>query len=521
MTVKEDLPLLSMPGDWESLAGWVDSGELASALRSYLPRCRWFGAKSLRIADLRIESVLRVGDSGDDPVFLCILSVSFGSTDSRRYLFPLARAIPGEVDPKGRVALLGPVSCGRSELVDGFYLPEVGKSLLARFFRTEGELDGLTLVRTPHLESLRGLWNPGISPVLFRGEQSNTSLLFGHDLMLKCFRQLGTGINPDLEIGAFLSEAVPSAPIPPTGGALLAKTFDGSPLTLVFLQGFVENQGDAWTWMKKRLEDAIVSENGTTGGGREEESLDKMVRCLGQRTGELHLALGRDSSSPDFSPVPMDRGYLDQLALSVEKSFLKILRLLEEGRNEISARGREEADLVLSRPGRIIEIVRRFGQEISGGRLIRCHGDFHLGQVLVTPSEEVVFLDFEGEPALSLEERRRKSSPLHDVAGMIRSLHYLSLSLEGANKSPDHQDRADLWFRRQVPRYLSSYLIAMQLRPGLLPEKGAKSLLGLYLLRKNLYEIEYEINNRPEWAFIPLAGLQLFLKAEILLGVVL
>lgn len=514
MTGGGPLPSLSASGDWDAFGEWAGTSGVFGVLGDYLPRCRWFGARSREIGTLGFESVVRLGEA--DPVFLCVLSVGFRTGPPERYLLPLARDATGQVDPKGQIARLlpGPRESG-GMLVDGFYLPETGRRVLGLFFGLRGEQEVLTRVETERLPALRTLWDPDLRPSLFRGEQSNTSLIFGTGLMLKCFRHLETGINPDLEVGAFLAGARPPAPIPPTGGALLSSTPEGRPLTLVLLQGYVENRGDGWSWMKARLES--MPSSGSPDSRSPEEEVGRMVDRLALGTAGLHKALARDPRHPDFAPEPLGEDDLDRLLASVLDRLARVTALLSAGRGRFSGSAEADLEAVLSGGGTIVETVRKCRTRVRGGLRIRCHGDFHLGQVLVTPGEEVVFLDFEGEPALPLEERRVRTSPLQDVAGMLRSFHYLSMSLGNPNAASSGDGRGGRWFPGASARFLSGYLEAMEERPDLLPDPGGRrELLLLYLARKTLYEIEYEINNRPEWLPIPLAGLALFLDPDLL-----
>ncbi len=512
-----EVPALVLAGDWESFPEWASESGVFGVLSRYLPDCRWFGARSREIGNLALESFVRIGEGAEDPVFLCILQVDFATGSPERYLLPLARAPVGQVAPKGRIALLRKAAQEESwDLVDGFYLPETGRRLLGLFFRDRDGQDPVTRVETSKMESLRALWLPETLPVLFRGEQSNTSLFFGKRLMLKCFRHLEVGINTDLEVGAFLADANPPAPIPPTGGALLSRTPEGKPLTLVLLQGFVENRGDGWSWMKERLE-RILPGNDEPDGQNLKTEVDRMVSRLALRTAELHQSLSRDPRHPDFAPKAMGPEDLDLLLRSLLKALDRVVHLLGERVGQLPDKVAARVGLLLSGAKTIENLLRRCRDRVSGGSLIRCHGDFHLGQLLVTPEEEIVFLDFEGEPALPLEERRLRSSPFRDVAGMLRSFHYLSMSLVGKDGSRTGEEWGEKWFREQSARYLSGYLAAMEKGPPLLPgREGRDGLLLLYLAGKTLYEIEYEINNRPEWLPIPLTGLELFLGPEIL-----
>jgi len=509
---EEAVPLLERAGPWSAFPEWAADSNLPDILSDYLPCCRWFGDKSRKIAAVAIESILPLQEAvepEENTVYLCILSVGFSEGPPRRYLLPLGQGKVGEGGPAGPIARVPEGRTGPGYVTDGLFLPRSGRKLLSLFDGGRPDPAGLKVLRTPLLPGLLENCPPDSDVRVFGGEQSNTSLLFDKCLILKCFRTLGTGTNPDLEVGAFLSEAVPPAPIPPTGGAITGFTPEGRSLTLAMLQGLVENDGDGWRFMLERLGEIARSRNFSR-EGPVSLRLDRMIDRLGRRTAELHQALGRDPRHPDFAPVPLSADDLDQLVLSVEGRHLRVDRMLREASGQVPPQIRGWIDRFAGWSGKVGETLASCRRVSDGGSRIRCHGDFHLGQLLVTPGDDVVFLDFEGEPALPIEERREKASPFLDVAGMLRSLHYLVVSSMPGEPDPEWEGWLATWLDRQAGRYLQAYLERMEAGPAaLLPgKKDADALLTLYLIRKALYEIEYEFNNRPGWVWIPLAGLE-------------
>ena len=495
----EGLRTLDLSGkDWESLPLWA-ANSLPEVLAAFLPSRRWFGSKSRTIRKVWPEAVLPLPGGGRGTVFLCLLRVVFEAGEEEMYFLPLARAGRGEIPEAGEIARLDPPEGNYQVLADGFFVPETGQGLLREILSPDSDGSGLDRVRTKILEK-RGLtFDPTLVPTVFGGEQSNTSLLFGRRLMLKAFRRLSPGMNPDLEVGEFLARQGEDIPIPATFGALLARTREGEPLVLALLQEFVENQGDGWSWFLSRLPAVLAEEDDGV-------SLDRMVGRLGTETARLHQALGRDPIDPDFAPRPFGEEDLARLADEITERLGRVLGALEGALPRLPPVPRTKAgDLLLRR-----EDLERFLSDCRargpGGKRLRCHGDFHLGQVLVTSREGVVFLDFEGEPALPLALRRLRTTPLQDVAGMLRSFHYLSMSaLPPGQKG---RERAEKWYEGQVRRYLRAYGAKMSTTPGLLPDPfRAGGILGLCLLRKALYEVQYEIDNRPGWLEIPLSGI--------------
>ncbi len=485
---------------WEQLPEWAGEGALSDILAAVLPSRRWFGSKSRSLRSIRFEAIVPLDGGIGGTIFLCLLWVSFAEGPGERYFLPLGRGRSGEVLAAGEIARLDPPSGGCALLVDGFYLPATGRGLLREILFPDPARTGLEALRTAALGRRGATVDPDLVPSVFRGEQSNTSLLFGNSLMLKGFRKLVPGMNPDLEVGEFLARRGEWVPIPTSFGALLGKSPEGDPLVLALLQEFVPNVGDAWSWFLSRLPRVLSGEDGG-------ESLDRLVERLGTGTGRLHRALGSDPSDPDFAPRPFGEQDLEALVREIRERFVQAGEALESALpglpDPVLSRARTFLSLGPEKE-RFLEACRGGG---AGGLCIRCHGDFHLGQVLVTPEEEVVFLDFEGEPALPLAQRRLRKTPLQDVAGMLRSLHYLSLSV--LPESTEVREATDRWYEIQSRRYLRAYASVLSGSPGLLPPPGALGrILALCLLRKALYELQYELDNRPGWLGVPLAGIE-------------
>ena len=373
-------------------------------------------------------------------------------------------------------------------------------------------------------------------PAIMKAEQSNTSVVYGNRLILKLFRRLEEGINPDLEIGRFLTERG-FAHIPPVAGALEYRRSDGEPVTLAILQGFVLNQGDAWGYtlgaLGRYFERLLAKEARTEGVPVPDKNLMALTeevptplateligpyleeaRLLGQRTGELHVTLGQDSDDPDFSPEL----FLDAARQALYHGMLALadqaLPLLRKHLTYLPEAVQRNAKTVLDLEG---EIRRRF-QMIRDRQVtamqIRCHGDYHLGQVLYT-GKDFVIIDFEGEPARPLSERRLKGSPLRDVAGMLRSFHYAAYAaLLGKVAGVRPEDFSSLepwarfWYVWVSVAFLKAYLSAAGQAPFLPSSREElRMLLEAHLLEKAVYEIGYELNNRPDWVKIPLRGI--------------
>jgi maltose alpha-D-glucosyltransferase/alpha-amylase len=372
---------------------------------------------------------------------------------------------------------------------------------------------------------------------LVRAEQSNSSVVYGEHLVLKLFRRLDEGANPDLEIGRFLTERTRFTHIPRVAGYLEYRAGRREPMTVGILQAWVENEGDAWRWtldhLRRLYSDVLVE-------GREAAPVDasllrlatgppppddiraafgghlEMIRVLAQRTGELHLALASDVETPEFAPERMSTLYQRSLYQSMRNLTARVFESLRATRSRLEGEGGELSDRLLAGEAALLERFRGIlGTRIDSVR-IRCHGDFHLGQVLFTGNDFVI-LDFEGEPARSLSERRLKRSPLRDVAGMLRSFAYaaqgslINLTREGsirAEDAPRLQPWARLWRQWMGSVFLRSYLRTVE-GSELVPRIPAQlaGLLDVLMLEKAVYELGYELNNRPDWAVIPLRSI--------------
>jgi len=338
-------------------------------------------------------------------------------------------------------------------------------------------------------------------------EQSNTSILYDDALILKLFRRLEPGENPDVEIGRFLTETVHFAQIAPLKGELTMTAATGERTTLAMLQGFIANEGDGWAWFQQQLR-AMLG-----GDAVAEQTSVAAAALLGQRTAELHLALATPTEDAAFAAEPLTRAHLEEDAARMEAQLdaaCALLKLKLTGMNDAAA---EDTIQLLARRRTLQERVNAVAEMTGAGQRIRIHGDYHLGQTLRTRDGDFVLIDFEGEPARSLTERRRKQSPLKDAAGMLRSFSYAAAAaLKDWNDTHEAGEetarRAAEWEKAATSGFLTRYYAATATNSALLPERAqANALLAAYMLEKALYELVYELNNRPAWLEIPLSGI--------------
>lgn len=527
---------------------------LPAVLPNYLGAQRWFGGKAHIIRSVAVPEVVPVYIE-DSSVYLVLVSVEYSSAPTQLYVLPLvAVSRPEAVAASGEAARAGMVLEQEDQqptciLRDALY--ERSFSLwLIESIRRRDQLPGINgKVLAKPGTALAPLWSREqgtLEPSVMKGEQSNTSVRYGNTFILKFYRRIQEGVNPDLEVGSFLTEKAYFKYTPPLAGALQYEQSSRPSTTLAVLQGYVHNLGDAWRYTLNALDAFLASvarqpsaapsdEPAHPGhlrqwasqspSARAQELLGpylRRVQLLGRRTGELHLALASGSGDPAFTAEPFSAEDRRSLADTMADLADNTLHLLQERLALLPPASRQKAHRVISaRPGLFSQLGEVSRLQTLGMRT-RIHGDYHLGQVLVT-EDDFAIIDFEGEPERPLSERRLKHSPLRDVAGMLRSFQYAasSVRIERGVKSDSHaQDaqRALYWLRLWTEWVSAAFLQAYlhQAAEGRILPEGKQdlfSLLEAFLLEKTIYELAYELKNRPDWVEIPLDGLlELFLE---------
>ncbi|MBP7147946.1 MAG: maltose alpha-D-glucosyltransferase [Acidobacteria bacterium] len=540
-------PPLAGPGLAELLAEPPD--ELLAALAAHLGRARWFGGKARTLLALRIGERLELA-AGDETgtAQLVFAGVQYADGDPETYLLPLAFAA-GErarrLEAEKPTAVIAHAVLGGEAgcLYDPSGEPGFGAALLeivVRRRRARGALGELRGTATRALARILPAGQDAPPPSVVRAEQSNTSIVYGDRCILKLFRRLEAGVNPDLELGRHLTEHGLFANTPRTAGAIEYHRGHEEPWSLAILQQFVPNQGDAWRFTRDALGRFFERVMTRQREGAPEQLLGPgsaaalaaappqagefellgtyhdPAALLGRRTAEMHRALARAGDDAAFAPEPFSQLYQRSLYQSLRNLTGRVFQLLHRGAAGLPDDARENAEAVL---GTEREILRRFAR-LNGPKIdalrIRTHGDYHLGQVLYTGGDFFV-IDFEGEPARTLSERRIKRSALRDVAGMMRSFHYaadVSLREHAAHGVVSAADLprvlrwADAWHFGAAVAFLRGYLEAagdLALAPR---DPGQRELLlEVFLLEKAVYELGYELNNRPLWAGTPLRGI--------------
>jgi maltose alpha-D-glucosyltransferase/alpha-amylase len=542
-----EIPTLQVGDSWNTVFEGAGRATLERILPAYLKGCRWFGGKArpLRSATLTDAVPFRYHEIA---VYLITIDIQYRDGSPETYLLPLGFAAQEHVrelrqaQPEAIIANL--TVQGASEhpeegvLYDASFDDHFARGLLdaiARRRAYKGVSAEIAGVPSRAFRRAAGEQLPSLQPAVLRGEQSNTSIRYGDRLVLKLFRRLEEGINPDLEIGRFLTERTSFRHVPPLAGSMELRRGKRGPMALAILQGWVANEGDAWTYtldqLKRYFENAQTRKNEEVEVPPPEMHLLDLLDqetpplgqeiigpylasaiLLGQRTAELHLALASDTSDPDFMPESFPVHYRHSLHQSMRTLASKALALLRDRVNDLPENARSHAAELLGMENRILSRFRAvLDRKITAMRL-RVHGDYHLGQVLHT-GKDFVILDFEGEPARPLIERRLKRSPLKDIAGMLRSFSYAaSYALRSETVRPEDRAGLETWSRYWKTwvsvAFVKSYL-ATTAQAGFLPKSRdeMKVLLDLFILEKAIYELAYELNNRPDWVAVSIQGI--------------
>jgi len=527
----------------------VLKGIVPSALPEFLVKQRWFGAKARTISSVEVSDIIPFHSDGLRSYFI-LAQVKYTSGPVDTYHIPLVPAPDGAAQLDSSLLLrIQPGSSPEVIVLKDALTDENFLAHLLDAIATGVSLRGARgMVRAVSTPTLQSLWQPSqglLTPSLMHAEQSNSSVVYEKRLVLKIFRRLEEGLNPDLEIGSFLAGRTWFGNVPPLAGYLEYLGEGGTRTALGLLQGYVTNQGDAWQFTLKALaeyydraprSDGLVIEiphapllnlwhQALPDGARQRIGpyLDAAA-LLGRRTAELHLALASAPEDHDFAPQPLSEADLRTFANSALQLLTANFDLLRRLRNGMPEHSRQDADSVLG----LEEFARRRFQRLAGLKIsavvTRIHGDYHLGQVLFTGNDFVI-IDFEGEPARPLEERRKKRSPLQDVAGMLRSFHYAAYALLLQQQSGERSTQKQLQVLGHWAQYWQKWVSATFLKTYLevsgnsnfIPQDREELalLLDLYLLDKAVYELGYELNNRPSWVRIPLDGISQLLQLAI------
>jgi maltose alpha-D-glucosyltransferase / alpha-amylase len=532
---KRVIPTLRVPVDLrvafnDSLRAQLEN----EILPDYISTCRWFGAKARTLRHMRLHEQSPVS-ADDDAAQIWFVEVSYLDGPNETYVLPVkmasgdaARAVLQSA-PHAVIALFD----GHADeiLFDAVW----DNNFRERLFRLMLDRQRATGRNGHVVGSLTAAFGeaPQEIPksIVLSAEQSNSSMLFGNKFFLKLYRKLEDGVNPDVEVTRFLTERAGFPNVPAFAGAIEYRRDKSESGIICLLQSAIAAESDAWTltldavgrYYERVLGRKADLRNQTAPPGALLDELvggvyNEQIKLLGQRTGELHLALASAQDDRVFAPEPFNAMAQRSVYQSMRALVRRTTEMLGKKIDNLPEKFRTDAREILAAEKQILQREKRLLDRKTNAAKIRIHGDYHLGQILYT-GKDFVILDFEGEPARPLGERKLKRSPLRDVAGMMRSFQYAAYSAlwqpaMRAEDVPFLERWADFWYRQMSSVFLQSYL---QTTTGavFIPHNSEdlQVMLEAYLLDKAVYEIGYELNNRPDWVVIPIRGIKHILKS--------
>jgi len=576
-----ELPSCTISGRWDNLFHGRPCRKLEQVLPSFLRRQRWFGGKARAIQGLHLADVIPVhGPPGVSAMRLLLVRVDYVEGEPEMYLLPVVFArgqqacdITGD-HPRGGILRversdgIEPATLCEAMWEEEFWHPLY--DAIARKRGLQGDHGKMVPEQTRVFRDLAGTVrrrgeaeieahraepssDSGAPPTVavHGGEQSNTSVILGDHFILKVFRRLGVGENPDLEIGRFLTEKTKLTCVPQLAGAVeyrpkegtnrdLQSPGGGQPMTVGIMHEFVPNEGDAWVYTLDELGRYVERIESEMRGVEPDSTVlchkpllelahltppdvaTEMIgsylqsaELLGRRTAQMHAALASGEEEA-FAPERFSQLYQRSLYQSMRGQARRGFELLRKYLPDLPEAAGPSANRVAEMEDEVLGCFSELLDHNITAMRTRCHGDYHLGQVLFTGNDFVI-IDFEGEPQRPVSERRIKTSPLRDVASMIRSFHYASHAAQQGDAGGAIVEREpgdglqhwlQVWYAWSAAAFLRAYA-AQAAGSGFLPrdKDELRILLDAYLLGKAIYELAYELNNRPEWVRIPLEGI--------------
>jgi maltose alpha-D-glucosyltransferase/alpha-amylase len=546
-------PSITVAGDWENVIRGQARAALEDALPAYLSERNWFGGTGRAILSAVIQESIPV-PCGRATVYLTIVRVNYADGEPEEYVLPLGcmAAKRGqrllEHSPGALIARLELAEGGGEMLLyDALWAEPLPLALLQAISRRQqftGLVGTLAGAPQPGARKLQSLLKRQLQPNTLHALHNNTSVIFGDRLILKLFRCIDEGINPDFELGRFLT-AKGFEHTPKLIGALEYRHSRGEPTTIAVLQEFVANQGDAWEhtqavlkrFFKRAARTPIDAPNISLATPELLDLADQeappyareligdyldLARLLGQRTAELHIALSSEAEDLNMVPQPFTPLYQRSVYQSMRSLVVQVFDDLRKQLPNLPDLAQAEAKAILGQKDALMQRFRAIADQKIDATRTRIHGDYHLGQVLFTGADFVIF-DFEGPARRPVPERQLKRSPLQDVACMLRSFRYATYS---ARLAGEDQKRgwervealelwACLWARWVSAAFLNGYFGKAN-RASFLPKTRPEllTLLDVLLLEKAIQELDYELHHRQEWIKIPLLGIQQSLAAQ-------
>ncbi|HEU5077912.1 MAG TPA: maltose alpha-D-glucosyltransferase [Opitutaceae bacterium] len=539
-----ELATIDASNNWETLFTDLARSRLRTQLPEYLQPRRWFGGKAKELSGVSLLDAVPL-QTAEGKAYITLLNVEYAQGDPEVYVVPIGYREATQAEtflreyPQAVIARVPDDRGPEGLLIDAMASKPFAQALLQTIEKAQhlrGQHGEIVGIPTQAFDVIRRDMTP-LEPSISKAEQSNTALIFGDRFIFKLFRRPEAGINPDVEIGRFLT-AKSFANVPPLGGSLEYRTRTGENRSIGILSGFVPNAKDTWEYTLDALgryyervllylaeqRPCPISPKSLLDLVDEEPSKQvveavgtylESARLLGVRTAEMHLALG-SGDDIDFAPEPFSPHYQRSLYQSMRNLVMENLELLKKRLKTLPSSVQRDAETILGLQNLLLSRYRAVYEQRIDAQRIRCHGDYHLGQLLYT-GKDFVILDFEGEPARALSARRLKRSPISDVAGMLRSFHYAAYSAMDklfARGLINEENRAKVtvwtafWYQWVSATFVRAYLNTIG-ASNLLPRTRTqlRVLFDAYLLDKAVYEIGYELNNRPTWLRIPFDGI--------------
>jgi maltose alpha-D-glucosyltransferase/alpha-amylase len=505
-------------------------------LPNYIRSCRWFGAKARTVREMKVSEQIPISTE-DDAARLWFVEVHYTDASPETYTLPVQIAsgdAAHAVERNAPHAVIGRFNGSKdSILFDAIWDADFREKLFRLMqdrCRTSGAAGELVGAASESL--IQNTRSAFPTSEVLGVEQSNSAMLFEDKFFLKLYRKLEDGVNPDVEVTKFLTERSTFQNVPAFGGAIeYRRAPQNEPTVVCLLQSAVAAESDAWKLTLDsvgRYYERVLAKKGDLQNETAPVGalLDELIggiypektKLLGQRTGELHRALASNTDDRAFAPEPFNAMAQRSVYQNMRASLRRAFTLLQKKLPDLPEAFRDEAKEVLAAEKKILTQEKLLLDRRTSAAKIRIHGDYHLGQILYT-GKDFVILDFEGEPARALGDRKRKRSALRDVAGMMRSFQYAAYSAlwqpaMRAEDVPFLEHWADLWYREMSSVFLQSYLNTTA-GAIFIPQNtdDLQIMLEAYLLDKAVYEIGYELNNRPDWVVIPIRGIKHILKS--------
>lgn len=532
-----ELVLLESDLSWERL---FNNYELVRNIeRKILPvfmkKCRWFGGKAKTISKIGFHKVIPM-KVGSDMHYLTVVEVNYVQSLPELYFIPMTFVTADRIIERVEYTIQSVICRAEIQEDNGFVIDSSYDRAFRDTLLTNMKKEMKLKEDSGVLEFNSSVFSPislngEVESRILKADQSNTAIIYNEKYFFKFYRKIEREVNPDMEITRFLSESTSFGNSPKYAGSIEYRE-EGGTFVFGLMQEKVEHQGDSWTMTIDSV--GRFYERVLASGYREnlpklpnkqsikfEETPEPIreligrgfyerITRLGQRTAEMHQALASETSNPAFAPESYTTNYQRSVYSSIRKLTLDALGLLKANLPKLNPERREFAKKVLALEGKILEALSEVYKVKINEIKTRIHGDYHLGQVLFT-GKDFIIIDFEGEPGLSFSERRLKRSQLKDVAGMMRSINYAAYGKILLNENYREKDREYLeaWARQwqhYVTRYyLGAYMEKMGMGTELPKERTI--LIRTFLLEKAVYELAYELNNRPDWVMIPLRGI--------------